>query len=175
MSTVFVAVALLGFIVLVTLLFTTIEKRKKRASMNQFLNRFIELGSLNNLTFSSQEILKDAAIGLDGIHRRLLVLYGNHETTFRHRLFHLSDVATCSVKKQYATVNAPGSKNNTVDQYLEKIMLRFEMKSGEEPVEVNFYHHVTCDVYEIKDMAEKAKHWEAILSKMLKSPLKAVA
>jgi len=34
---------------------------------------------------------------------------------------------------------------------------------------------MTDDVYQLKEMEEKTKHWEAILSKMLKSPLKEAA
>lgn len=171
MSTILVAAIIVGFLALYIVLFTKNENRKKRKGRNQFLSRFSELGSFNNLTFSSQEILKDAAIGLDGVHRKLLVLIRSNETTFSNQLLNLSDVKACTVKKQYGTIYA-GSKKNALDYYLEKIALCFEFKNSQEPVEVVFYHHISSDIYEIKEMSEKAKHWEVILSKLLKSPLK---
>ena len=142
--------------------------------MNQFLTRFSELGSLNNLTFSSQEIFQNSAIGLDGVHRRLLILSGRNETTASNKLLHLTEVKSCSVKKQYGTINA-GFKYNKLERHLEKLSLCFEFKDNRDPVEVNFFDHITGDVYQLKDMEKKAKHWEAILSKMLKSPLKEAA
>ncbi len=142
--------------------------------MKQFLKRFSELGTYYDLTFSSQEILQDAAIGLDGIHRKLLVLAGNYEKTAFDQLVDLRNVKACFVKKEYGKIKA-GRPDNQLEEKLEKISLCFELKSGNPPVEMVFYHHETGDVYQIREMNEKARHWEAILSKMLKSPLKEAA
>jgi len=174
MSILVVAFALICFVVLVTVLFIAVEKRKTDARMNQFINRLKELGSLNNLEFTSQEMLKGIAIGLDGRQRKVLVLMGNHETTFSYRLFNVNDVAICEVKHEYNTVNL-GLKNDKTDRDLEKIILRFEMKGTQESVEVDFYNIRTSDVYEIKESAEKAKRWEALLAEMLKERSKKAA
>lgn len=171
MSTILVAAILVGFLAFFIVLFTTNEERKKRTRRNQFLSCFSELGSLNHLTFSSQEILKDTAIGLDGVHRKLLVVTRNNEATFSNQLLNLNEVKTCAVKKQHGTVYA-GSKKNPMEHYLEKVAIHFEFRNSQEPIEVVFYHHISSDVYEIKEMSEKAKHWEVILSKLLRSPLK---
>ena len=175
MSTLFVAVTVVSAVVITVLLIISHEKRKKRAHLNQFINRFMALGSLHNLNFSSQEMLKDAAIGLDGRHRKLLILIGKHESAFNHHLFHLNDLKSCTVREHYGIYNSSSLKNKLSERYLEKLMLRFEMKAVQDPVEVDFYNHVTNSVYEIKERTERAKHWETILSKMLKSPLKEVA
>ena len=175
MSSVLVAAVLVGFVTSIALLFIQIEKRKNRKHMNQFLTRFSELGALNNLTFSSQEILEDAAIGLDGVHRKLLILNGSNETTASNKLLYLNEIKTCTVKKQYGTIGALGLKNNKLEQYLEKLSLCFDMKNGREPAEVAFFHHDTGNIYQLKELEEKAKHWEIMLSKMLKSPLKDAA
>lgn len=174
MSSVIVVALLLTFLSFISLLFIYIGKKQKRKDMNQFLIRFSELGILYNLTFSSQEIMQYAAIGLDGIHRMLLVLTGNNESTAFNQLVNLRDVKTCYVKKEYGTIKA-GIKQNKLAEYLKKISLCFELKWGKDPVEVVFYHEVTGGVNQIKAMEEKAKYWEAILSKMLKSPLKEAA
>ena len=174
MSSVIVAAILLCFIAIAILFFVWIEKRKNQKQMNQFLTRFRELGSLHNLSFSSQEILQHAALGLDGVHRMLLILIGSSESTASNHLINLRKVKTCFVKKQYGTISA-GLKDDTLEQYLEKLSLCFEIKNGESPVEVVFYDHSSGDLYQIHEIEKKAKHWEAILSKMLKSPLKEAA
>jgi hypothetical protein len=168
MSTLFVAGILLCFLAVFIVLFTANENRKKQAQLKRFSSLFSELGLLNNLTFSSQEILKDAAIGLDGRHRKLLVLNRDSAASFRNQLVHLAEVKTCAVKKHYAG-SAAALKKSSEDRYLEKVALQFAFKNNREPVEVIFYHHINCGVYEINEMNEKARHWEVILSKMLGS------
>jgi hypothetical protein len=175
MSTVLVAAILVGFLVLFIVLFTMNENRKKRNRRNQFLTHFSELASLNSLTFSKQEILKDVAIGLDGLNHKLLVVNRDGENTFSHYLVYLNDVKSCSVKKQYGTVGAAGSKKNELEPFLEKVVLQFHFKNSREPAEVAFYQHISSDIYEMKDMSEKARQWEVTLSKLLKSPLKEAA
>lgn len=169
MSTVFVAAVLVG---LAAVLFTVKENKRKRSRRKRFLTRFSELGSLNNLTFSGQEILKDVAIGLDGVRRKLLVITKDNETVFNPRLLDLRDVKSCSVKKRYGTVEAAGFRRREREHHLEKIALRFEFKDRRQPAEVPFYHHVTGGPYEVKEMNAKARRWCVLLSKMLRNPLK---
>jgi hypothetical protein len=175
MSTLIVALILLCFVAGITLVFIQIEKQKKRRHLNRFLARFSEQGTRNNLTFSSQEILHDAAIGLDGVHRKLLVLSGEDEKSFNNYLISLNDIRSCVVKKQYGAIETTGLKNEKMEHFLEKLSLCFELKNGADPVEVIFFHYLTGNVYQMEEMEEKARHWEVILSKMLPRPLNEVA
>ncbi|HEU4470939.1 MAG TPA: hypothetical protein VFR58_07650 [Flavisolibacter sp.] len=174
MPEVLIAAVLLGFITAMTLFFIRIEKQKNKRHMNQFLTRFSELGLVNGLAFSSQEILQQAAIGLDGIHRKLLILTGNSPSTASNQLISLEEIKSCSVKKQYGTIR-PGVNASNLDQYLEKISLCFELRNGKAAAEVVFYHHTTGNLFQVGEMDEKARHWETILSKMLKSPSREAA
>jgi hypothetical protein len=175
MSTLLVAAIPIGFIAISILLFIQSENRKNRKHMNQFLTRFTELGSLNNLTFSSQEILQDVAIGLDGVHRKLLILRGSNKSTASAQLLHLSELKSCSVKKQYGPIHAVDLKKNKLEQYLQKLSLCFERKDNKEPVEIDFFHHNTSSAYSPEKLEKKAKNWEAIFSKILKYPTKEAA
>lgn len=173
MSTVFVAAILIGFVVFFVALVTANERRKKQNHIKQFLIRFSKLGLRHNLSFSSQEILPDAAIGLDGVHRKLLILNGTDETIQTNQLLDLNEVKMCMVKKEYGIIAAADVKGR--DQYLEKIVLHFSFRNGQEPTAIKFYDHLFDDIHAIKEMSEKAKHWEVMLSKMLKAPVQGVA
>ena len=174
MSSIVVALVLVSSIIIISLILVQVEKKQKRIGLNQFLARFGEFGTLNKLTFSSQEIMQYAAIRLDGIQRKLLVLTGNNESSAFNQLIDLRDVKTCTVKKQFQSVNV-GKGQSKLGQHLETISLCFESKWGKPQIEVLFYHYITGNVSQIREKEKKARHWEAILSKMLKGPLKEAA
>ncbi len=141
--------------------------------MNQLLNHFSELGSEYKLNFSSQAILKDCVIGLDGVHRKLLIL--SSDNPFNYELIDLNDVKYCSVKKIYGTINVGALKDKKLDQYLQKIILCFEFKTQRQPIEVAFYGHIDNHIYQAAELEQKAKDWESFLSKMLGSTVKKIA
>lgn len=141
--------------------------------MNQLLDQFSQAGSLLQFTFSSQEILKDTILGLDGGQRKLVVVKRVSENVFNTLVIDLYGVSRCSVKKQYGTINSGELNSRKLEQYLEEIILHFDI-AGKEPVEIAFYKHFDNHLTEIAELEAKAKQWEAILSKMF-SPLKKTA
>ena len=167
MSTILVAAILIGIIAGICLLMVSIDNKQKRKAMNHLLERFHQLGSDHNLSFSSQEILKNGVIGLDGLHRKLAVLQRQSETRFHAKVIDLGDLRTCSVKKEYGTIGGGDLSTKKLEQYLEKIALHFEFNDGSKPVEIVFYNHIDHVIYQIAELENKARHWEAILSKML--------
>ena len=167
MSTIFVALAIVGLSALAVALFITIENRKKKQQLNRFLSRFTDLGASNNMKFSSHEIFDNVALGFDGLHRCLLVLSVDPDNLFEHHLLSLDDVKSCSVKKEYGNM-----QDGMTDQYLERIILRFEFKRGNQPVDVAFYEHMTNNIYQVRELEEKASHWKTFFSKMLNEPVK---
>ncbi|GAA4750355.1 hypothetical protein [Flavisolibacter ginsenosidimutans] len=174
MSTLFIVAIIIGVIAGVCVLLVSIDNKQKRTAMNDLLQRFSQLGSDHNLSFSSQEVLKDGVIGLDGMHRKLAVLQKRNEDGFHSNVIDLNDVKTCSVKRQYGTIGGSDLQTKKPEQFLEKIVLRFELANGGEPMEVMFYNHIDHVIYQIAELENKAKHWEAILSKM-QAPVKKMA
>ena len=141
--------------------------------MNQLLHHFSQTGSQHNLSFSGQEILKDVVIGLDGVHRKLLVMERLPGDAFNSFVIDLNEAKSCSVKKEYGTINGGDLKVQRLEQYLQRITLHFAL-CDKPPAEVVFYKHFENHIYEIAELESKAKHWEAILSKML-APMKKIA
>jgi len=74
MSTIIVAAILVGAVIVIGGLLISVADKQKVKKRNQLLNRFSELGTIHNLSFSSQEVLNNSIIGLDGINRKILVL-----------------------------------------------------------------------------------------------------
>ena len=173
MSTFFVAAVLVGIVAAVILLLVSLDKKQKRKAMTQLLDAFRQTGSEHNLSFSSQEILKEAVIGLDGVNRKLLVLEQEADNTFTSFVIDLNEVKSCSVRKEYGTISYSDAKERKPEQYLQRITLHF-LLCDKPPVEVVFYKHFHDHIYEIAGLESKARHWEAILSKMV-APMKKIA
>jgi hypothetical protein len=164
MSTIIVAAILVGSVAAICLLLINIHNKEKSIAMNKLLKYFSQLGTENNLSFSSQEILKDSVLGLDGVHRKILVVT-KEDGYFGSFIIDLNQVINCSVKKIYGTIEVGDLKKHKLDQYLEKIVLHFEV-NHKPSVEIVFYNHFENHIYEVLELEQKAKYWETILSKM---------
>jgi len=173
MSAIVIAAILVAAIIAICLVLIRIHNKYNREAMNKLLHYFSKAGEENNLQFSSQEILKDSMIGLDGIHRKLLVVTAQGDG-FDSFVIDLDKVKNCTVKKRYGSIQVGGLKTKKLDQYLEKIALHFEFKNDKAASEVLFYRHNDNHVHETPELEYKAKHWQAILSKM-RMPLKNIA
>jgi hypothetical protein len=174
METVLLMVIATGITMVSGIVLLRIYNKEKRKRMNHLLHRFSELGSGNNLTFSSQEILHDCIIGLDGVNRKILVAQSVEGIITRTELIDLFDVKTCSVIRQYGSIKGGELRAKKLDTYLEKILLHFN-RDNQPPVEVLFYHYRKNGLHEIEKLAKKARHWELLLSKMIHVPARKIA
>ena len=136
--------------------------------MKQIFNRLSELGIKNNLRFSSQELLENAVIALDGMQGKLLVINGIVKDNYDEALIDLDDLKSCSLKKEYGSIRVGDLKKRKLEQLLNKISLHFEFRNNKEPVDVPFYEHSEAQNLNVSEMELKAKHWGIILSKMLR-------
>lgn len=166
MTTLMIAVALIAAVAGICLLLISITNKQKRNHMNLFLNRLSQAGSSNNLSFSSQELLSNMALGLDGLRRELLVLTRFKNGDYFDFMIHLNDVQSCSVKKVYDYINAGDLKSGKPEKHLEEIVLHIELYS-QGHADIPFYNHIDNRVDEVADMEHKAKQWETMLSKLL--------
>lgn len=172
MSTYIVAAIVIGSVVGICLLLISIHNKHNRKAMNKLLNYFSQLGIENDLNFSSQEILKSSVLGLDGVQRKILVVQ-REDGFFGSFIIDLREVKNCSVKKVYGTINVGDLKKAKLEQYLEKIVLHFDLHDNSS-AEIMFYKHVENHPLEALELEQKAKNWDAILSKM-QVPLKKIA
>jgi hypothetical protein len=164
MSTIIIAAIIICSIVSVCVLLVSIHNKEKRIAMNNILKYFNQLGKENGLSFSGNEFLKNCIIGLDGLNRKLLVVT-KEDGYYGSILIDLKLVKNCSVKKIFGSINRGGLKSNKLEEFLEKIILHFEIYN-KPSVDIVFYTHFENHIYESIDLEKKARHWETILSKM---------
>jgi len=143
--------------------------------MNQLLKRFRATGEKNNLSFSSQELLTDSILGLDGVGRKILILNKNQNGELEDVVINLDEIKNCSVRKIYGSIRVGELKKRKLNEYLDRIVLHFEFANNKPPVEICFYKHVDHSIYNLSELEQKARHWELIINKMLKSKSEKIA
>lgn len=166
MPDIIAAAIMAGVIIAICLLLVHIEQKQKRKAMNRILGRVNYLESKYNLGFSSQEILKHCIIAMDGLRRKILVIHNDENAAPSFVLIDLNEVKCCSVKKQYGTIEGGALKKRPLEQYLQSMVLYFELENNKPPVDVLLFDYRRNHVSEIRELEEKAKRWETVISKM---------
>jgi hypothetical protein len=165
-----IVITILACTALMIILLVVLGAKKTRNKKNRVYLYFSLLVSKYKIKISGQEVIKNHLIGLDGMNRKILILSGIDTGKLQALVVNLADVRFCSLRKNFSSVNEGNRKNPRIDYLFEKILLRFEFKNHQEPVEIIFYDHLENDISEISDLEKKAKHWETLLSKMLVMP-----
>jgi hypothetical protein len=171
MSTLIIALVVVGLIVLVCWLFITIERKQKRKEQHALMHRVSQVGVENSLSFSSQELLKRHVLGVDGVHRKLLILNVMDDGSCSGIILHLDGVKSCSLKRYYGPIDADALQLQRLEQHLQRVVLQFELKGDQLPITVIFYDHADNPVHECRELEQRARDWETLFSKMLKAPL----
>jgi hypothetical protein len=173
MSTLIVAAILIVSTVLISLIFISINNKNERKRNEKLLTLFSEAGSTHGLSFSSQEVLRNKIIGLDGLKRALLVFeFALVESVI---YINMAEIKNCTVTKEYESVNIGTEKKNNIEKRLTSIGIRFDFMNGAKPVSISFYESDFNSVYETAELEAKAKDWVAVLSKMIVKEQKAIA
>jgi hypothetical protein len=166
MSTTIIALLLVSGIIVISLIFSFMSNQESKKRMHKMLFTFSELGTQYNLSFTSQEVLKQRIIGLDGLNRKLLLL-AEENGKYDWDIIDLNEVKSCTVKMTYSRINAGDLDSKKLADYMENIALEFEFKTGRQNVSLPFYTAALNHIFEMGELEEKAKGWEAMLSKLL--------
>ncbi len=175
MSTIAFSLIIVFFVVFLFIGFTYIGKKQKKKAAAILLLQLSRSGAENNLSFSSQELLNGSILGLDAMRLKLLILQQGDEDSYERNIIDLEMVKNCSVKKVYKPFHEGNSKGNKIETYLDKIVLHFEFTDNRESSEVNFYRHISNNIYEMQDLEHKARKWELMLLQMTGNKLKQIA
>jgi len=165
MPTIFTALILVAVIIIVSWVFVAIYKRERRKKIVELLDQFRRIGIAKNLSFSSQEVLENSVIGLDGILRKLLIVRKSEDGRFNFALIDLNKVKNCSVQKFYRSINLGTSKKEEYEKQIDKIVLRIELFNGEQS-DLVFFDPLQDTISRMHELEEKAAKWEGILSKL---------
>ena len=175
MSTLIVAAILISVITGICLILVSMNNKHRQKTASELLNHFSKLGTENKLSFSSQEILENCIIGLDGKQRKLLILKKIDMDEYDSILLDLNEVKKCSKKNIYTRVNIGTSKKEKFENHLDKIVLDFDFIDNRQPVQILFFKPITNHVFAMSELEQKAKKWETILSQIANTGLKKIA
>ena len=173
-STVISAAIIVAVLIILVKALIYFHNRQKRKAANEFLEQYRQALKNNNLSFSSPELLKDAVIGLDELHRKLLILKLVDDNKYDSRLIDLDLVKNCTIRKSNYNAYAKGYEKNRADVFVEQIALELEFFNEKESVEIIFYKHIDNHITTMHALEEKAKRWEAIISNVLLSKLRLI-
>jgi hypothetical protein len=105
-------------------------------------------------------------VALDGIRKCLLVLDIGVDME-RLCLINLNDIATVTLSKSYGSIKQEELEHKVVQDFLEKVQLKFTFNDKNETIVLPFYDAST-DVQKDRARLEKnAANWQQLLSKML--------
>ena len=175
MSTIIVAAVLILVIISICLILISLNNKDRQKTTTELLTHFRTLGTENNLSFSSQEILENCIIGLDGIQRKLLILKKIDKDKYDSILLDLNEVKKCSKKNIYTRVNIGTEKKEKFENQIDKIVLAFDFNDNRQPIHIPFFDPRTNQIFAMSELEQRAKNWETILTKLLSTGLKKIA
>lgn len=167
MSTIIVAIILIAGIAIFLVLLASNERKKTKKNLNLLLIQFSQAAIRHNLFVSKQEIINDSIIGLDGVNRKLLVVYKNDDNIYDEVIINLEEVKQITVESVSAILDAGYSKNTRDNQLLEKIVLRFLFNSDKAAYDFPFYTYKDS-IYKLQELQQKARQWEASFKPLLR-------
>ena len=130
-----------------------------------------EHGSRLNLSFTSHLILGNRIVALDGLRKCLLVLDMGADIE-RLCFIDLNDIATVTLSKSYGSIDKEELQYKGIQDFLEKVQLKFEFNDKNETIVLPFYDANTDNRTERARLEKNAANWQQLLSKMLAAPLK---
>ena len=143
-------------------LISFISKRKKV----KLCSRLSKEGANNGLIFCSQELLANTVIGVDGIHRKILVVERKAHH-YHSTVISLEEVHHCQV---FSTEGLLRRKNfKTLSEHLKSVVLelRFEFNNSHETASIIFAKGLNTSKRELELLHAKAEFWSVMFSKML--------
>jgi hypothetical protein len=167
-----ITLTLLAATVLIFGSFNYFHKNPKKKKENLFLKLSRE-GSANNLVFCSQEILQNKVIGIDGIHRKIMILERSRKD-YNCSVIALDEVQNCELVSSCGALNSENLKNLEIEKKPHAIELQFAFKDQAQRASIIFYDSLINSKRELVLLKAKAEFWKVMLSKLLTSQVQQV-
>ncbi len=145
--------------------FSVFIKNERKKKERLFI-RLSQEGTANNLTFCSQEILQNKVIGIDGIHRKIMILE-RIKNSYNCSIICLDEVQHCELVTSDGFINTSNLRRFEIEKSLAAIELQFEFKNQAQPASIKFYDSLSNSRKELALLKAKAEYWSVMLSKML--------
>ncbi|MEO8413813.1 MAG: hypothetical protein ABI472_09150 [Ginsengibacter sp.] len=141
-----------------------------RTRNEKLLLRLSREGAANNLIFCSQEVLQNKVMGIDGIHRKIMILE-KIKNKYNCSIIPLDEVQHCALIKNCGSLNTDNLKKIEIEKNLKAIELQFAYKNEAQPASIVFYDNLINSKRELVLLKAKAEYWSVMLSKMVTRPV----
>jgi hypothetical protein len=137
--------------------------KKKKMKLLGCLSRE---GAANNLIFCSQEIFQNRVIGIDGIHRKIMVVE-EKDHSFKSSIISLDEVSDCELVTNSGLLKRSLLKNVDSATDNASVEIRFQFNNRARPAFVRFGNGLINSRTELEFLNAKAAYWCVMFSKML--------
>jgi hypothetical protein len=144
------------------------SRRKKLKLLRHLSNE----GAANNLIFCSQEIFQDRVIGIDGIHRKIMLVEKNNRD-FYSSIISLDDVNDCQLVTKCKSEKEESRKEKGGEIETATVEIRFEFNNHSKPAFIKFGDGLIYSRKELEFLRAKAQFWCIMFSKMLNGHVEA--
>lgn len=145
---------------------------KKR--IESLLRKLSRAGADNHLTFCSQEILQNKVIGVDGIHRKIMILE-KVKGGYQSSIISLDEVHDCQLVTNSGSITRGSLKKIVEENAAVSLALQFEFNNHTQPASIIFTNSINSSKKEFEFLKAKAQYWSAMFSKMLTPQMEARA
>jgi|SRR6185312_1095714 len=142
--------------------FASTSKRR----MENLVRKLNSAGAASQLTFCSQEILHNKAIGIDGIHRKIMILEKKKEGYYSS-IIALDEVHDCQLVTKSDSINSSNLKKLGTANHAATLELQFEFNNHTQPASIIFSNGIFNSKREFDFLKAKAEYWCVMFSKML--------
>lgn len=147
----------------VSLSFFASTSKKKMESLIRKLNME---GAANHLTFCSQEILQNKVLGIDGVHKKIMILEKKKDGYYSS-IISLDEVCDCKLVTQSGSIENGNLKKRISESRPVSLELQFDFNNHIQPASIVFSNGIQNSKKEFAFLKAKAEYWCIMFSKML--------
>ena len=162
MSSVFIALILIGCIAAAVAFFVFISSRASKKRKAGFILSFDKASEKFGLDFSIQLFLPKHALALDKT-KGMFLHVEEKETGLEDSLIDLRHVKSCKARKIHEYSQGEKGRERP-EETLNTIVLELQFIDQQKSVSITFYDHFVNNIHDIADMETKAKEWENLIS-----------
>ena len=156
-----------GFLFFNSLSFFTVYAKNKK---ERLVRKLYREGAANDLIFCSQEIFQNKVMGIDGIHRKIMILEKT-SNSYQYSTISLNEVDHCHLVTHPAPSKRTQHYQPGNEPHVATLELIFDFKNHTEPASILFSDGLFTSSTEFAFLKAKAAYWCSMFSKMLSDQL----
>lgn len=124
------------------------------------------LAKRQGLHLLNHEVVGAHVIALDASKRKL-IFANTSPVSSSCLIIDLNNLETCSIKKEYTSIDAGALKNRKLYHFLKSVFLNLVFKNSSDTLALPLFNAQNEEVKNIEHLEAQAKRWESIISKVL--------